>query len=150
MPGSYITFTDATGAATLSNGMTAIAGGVGSRFVSWNSDSNPFGPEKNALGTGQLYKFTFRTDYTASFEIQDIPNSSVTIIDRFLAWLRAGGQVHVYTGDNAAREYATCCLAPGARVTKRMFNNQDITWAVSMTLLNVASTPVPMTCIYDA
>lgn len=150
MAGSFITFTDGSGAAQLDNGTTAIAGGVGSRFTNWTSLSTPVGPAKNALGTGQLIMFQFRVDYKASFDLVDIPNANVTILDRLIAWLMAGGTVSVTCGDTLGAVYATCCLAPGTTPTKRLYNKNDITWALSLTLLNIAGSPVPMTCIYQS
>jgi hypothetical protein len=148
MSGAHINWTDGAGAAQLDNGLTASAGGVGSQFKNWVSDSNPVGPEVNALGTGALTKFVFRTDYTASFDLTDIPNANTTLIDRLIAWLRAGGTVSVTCGDTTSAVYATCCLAPGAKIAKKMDNKNDITWTVSLSLLNIAASPVPMTCIY--
>ena len=130
--------------------MTAIAAGVGSHFKNWTSDSDIIGPEANALGTGALTKFAFRTDYTASFELTDIPNANTTILDRLMAWLRGGGTVSVTTGDSLGSAYATCCLAPGAKVSKKMDNKNDITWTLSVKLLNIAGSPIPMTCIYSS
>lgn len=150
MAGSFITFTDSTGAAQLDNGTTGVAGGVGSRFASWVSQSLPIGDARTALGTGQRYLFQFRIDYVAAFEMQDIPNANVLILDRLIAHLLSGGQVSVTTGDAGARVYATCCLAEGATPVKRLFNRREITWALAVTLVNVATPPVPMTCLYTS
>lgn len=147
---AFISFTDGIGAAQLDNGMTASQIADGSHFKNWVSDSDPIGPEVNNLGTGILTKFVFRTDYTASFDLTDIPNSKTTIIDRLFAWLRAGGTVSVTTGDSLGSVYATCCLAPGAKPVKKMDNKSDITWTVSLKLLNAAVSPVPMTCQYNS
>lgn len=145
---AFISFTDGIGAAQLDNGYTAVAAGVGSHFKSWTSDSLSVGPEVNALGTGALTKFVFRTDYVASFELTDIPNANTTILDRLIAWLRGGGVVSVTCGDTLGSVYGTCCLAPGAKVTKKMDNKNDITWTLTVTLLNVAGSPGPMICVY--
>lgn len=142
----YITFTDATGAAQLDNGLTGVAGGVGSRFVGWKSDSTPIGDAKEALGTGQRFMFQFRVDYTAEFEVQDIPNANTSTLDRLIAHLLGGGVVAVYTGDSAARSYTNCCLAPGSTPSKRMFSREDITWALQLRLLNLSA--APMLCLY--
>ncbi len=148
MASAHINFTDGIGTAQLDNGLTAIADGSGSHFVNWTSNPDVVGPEKNALGTGQLAKFVFRTDYTASFELQEIPNANAVILDRLIAWLRGGGTVSVTCGDTTSAVYATCCLAPGTKVAKKMFDKTNLTWSLSVTLLNVAVSPVPMTCIY--
>lgn len=149
MAGSFLTFNDGV-SSQLDNGMTAVAGGVGSRFVGWSSESTPIGPAKTSLGTGERYMFVFRTDYRATFELQDIPNANVAILDRLILHLLKGGQVSVTTGDSSGNVYATCCLAEGALPAKRMFNRREITWALSLTLVNVAGSPVPMTCLYSS
>lgn len=148
MPGAYVSFTDSTGAAQLDNGTTGIAGGAGSRFAGWTSSQRPVGPSRNALGTGALYNFSFRTDYRAKFVVHDIPNSYTTIIDRLIGWLLAGGTVAVYTGDTAAHSYTNCCLAPGSEPTKELVSAQDIYWNVTLELLNLSG--APMTCLYSS
>ena len=148
MAGSFITFTDGVGSAQLDNGMTAIAAGVGSRFVGWKSESKPVGDMTNALGTGAAAAFIFRTDYIATFEMQEIPNANVAILDRLVAWLLSGGTVSVTCGDTTSAVYATCCLAEGTKPQKKMFDKNAITWALSLTLVNIAVSPSPMTCIY--
>lgn len=150
MAGAHINFTDAIGAAQLDNGMTAVAGGYGSQFIGWLSESKPIGPMKSALGTGAAAAFIFRTDYVASFELQEIPNASVAILDRLMAWLLAGGVVSVTCGDSTSAVYATCCLAEGTKPAKRMFDRKSITWALKLTLVNIAGSPAPMTCIYNS
>jgi hypothetical protein len=150
MAGAHINFTDGIGSAQLDNGMTAVAGGYGSQFVGWMSESKPVGPIKAALGTGAAAAFIFRTDYLATFELQEIPNANVAILDRLMAWLSAGGTVSVTCGDSTSAVYATCCLAESTKPAKRMFDKQSITWALKLTLVNIAVSPVPMTCIYNS
>jgi hypothetical protein len=150
MAGAHINFTDSGGAAQLDNGMTGVAGGYGSQFVGWSSKPNPVGPIKSALGTGAAAAFIFRTDYTATFELQEIPNANVAILDRLIAWLLSGGTVSVTCGDSTSAVYATCCLAEGMKPEKRMFDRNNLTWALKLTLVNIAGSPVPMTCIYNS
>ncbi len=147
MSGSFISFTDGIGAAQLDNGTTAIAGAVGSRFMNWVSESIPVGVAKTALGTGQRSMFIFRTDYVATFDLQDIPNANVTILDRLVAWLLAGNTCVVTCNDSTSGVY-TCGLAEGATPSKKMFNKIDQTWALTLKLVNVGGSPAPMTCIY--
>jgi hypothetical protein len=148
--GSYLTFTDSGGAAQLDNGMTAIAGGVGSRFRNWTSESIPIGVDKTCLGTGQRVMFVFRTDYKATFEMEEIPNANVAILDRLIAWLLLGNACAVYTGDSSNNSYATCGLAEGAKPAKAMFDKNNITWKLTLSLVNLAGSPSAMTCIYSS
>lgn len=148
MAGAKIDFTDGIGATSLDNGMGAVAGAVGARFANWVSESTPIGAARTALGTGARAMFTFRTDYTATFELQDIPNANVTIVDRLIAWLLAGGTVSVTCADSGGAVFATCGLAEGSTPKKTMFNKTDQTWAVSLKLVNLAASPAAMTCVY--
>jgi len=148
MSGSTLNFTDGIGAAQLDNGMTGVAGGYGSHFVNWTSETTPSGDAKYALATGQRVMFTFRTDYTAEFELQEIPNANTAILDRLIAWLLSGGQVSVTCGDSTSAVYATCGLAEGSTPQKKLFDNINMTWSVKMKLVNLAGSPVPMTALY--
>ena len=150
MAGAHINWVDGIGSAQLDNGMTAIAGGYGSQFVGWKSESKPVGPITNALGTGAAAAFIFRTDYVATFELQEIPNANVALLDRLVAFLLSGGVVSVTCGDSTGAVFATCCLAEGAKPAKKMFDKNAITWALSVTLVNIAVSPAPMTCIYNS
>lgn len=145
---AYISFTDGIGSAQLDNGTTAVAGGYGSHFVNWTSESTPIGVAKNALATGQRVMFTFRTDYTAEFELQEIPNANTTILDRLIAWLLSGGQVSVTCGDSTSAVYATCGLAEGATPVKKLFDKVNMTWSLKLKLVNLAGSPGPMTALY--
>ena len=146
--GSYLTFNDGAGA-QLDNGTTTIAGGVGSRFIGWTSESTPIGDTKTALGTGIPFAFIFRTDFTATFEIQDIPNANVPILDRLMAWLLRGGVVSVTVDDiGGPHVYASCYLAEGAKPAKKLFNKNDLTWSLALKLVNSAG--APMTCLYSS
>lgn len=144
----FVSFTDSIGAAQLDNGMTAIAGGVGSRFRNWISRTIPIGVEGTSLGTGARSTFVFRTDYMASFQMQDIPNANVAKLDRLIAFLLKGGLVNVDTGDSGGNAYASCCLAEGTTPEKTLFNGNDITWQLSVTLVNLSA--APMTCLYSS
>jgi hypothetical protein len=142
-----ITFNDGT-SATLDNGMTGVAGGVGSRFADWTPFQRPVGPAVTALGTGARYQFAFRTDYGASFTMNDIPNSSMSVMLRLQAHLLGGGTVSVATGDSASRTYATCCLAPDGAVDITLQDKVELRYSMSFALINIAASPGAMLCIY--
>lgn len=143
-----ITFNDGT-SATLDNGTTAIGGGEGSRFADWTPFQRPIGPAVTALGTGARYQYAFRTDYGASFSMNDIPNTSMSTMLRCQAHLLGGGTVSVATGDNASRTYATCCLAPDGDVSITLQDKNVLLYSMSFSLINIAGSPSAMLCIYD-
>ena len=145
----YITFTDGTGAAQLDNGLRAIAGGVASRAANWVPDTKVVGAVETGLGTGQRFMFPFRTDYLASFDVPELPNSMLSIALRLKAWLEAGNTCHVYTEDSGARDYATCGLAEGASVTLKCTDKVQFLWTLSLTIVNLAGSPTAMLCLYD-
>jgi hypothetical protein len=143
-----ITFNDGT-SATLDNGTTGMSGGLGSRFADWTPFQRPIGAAAVSLGTGARSMFTFRTDYGASFTMNDIPNTSMDTMLRCQAHLLGGGTVSVATGDNASRTYATCCLAPDGDVSITLQDKTALLYSMSFTLINIAGSPSAMLCIYD-
>lgn len=141
---SKIDWTDAVGVASLSNGLPVPL----DRLASWNPKAKPIGPAERAVGTGSLFTFTFRTDYTASFEIRNIPNSSMALMLRLQEHLLKGGQVSLTTGDSLSSVYPTCELAPDTEPTITPSDSRELRFVFAVTLLNVAATPVRMICQY--
>ena len=147
----YIIFNDGV-STQLDNGTTLIAGGAGARFADWTPFQRPIGPTAISLGTGVRSMFTFRTDYGASFTMNDIPNTSMATMLRLQAHLLGGGQVAVYTQDSLTptpRNYPTCCLAPNGDVSITLQDRNVLLYSMSFTLINVAGSPSAMLCIYD-
>lgn len=138
---SKIDFNDGA-AATLSNSLAVPL----DRFSGWKPSSPPIGPSENALGTGELFVFAFRTDHMASFEIREIPNTQMAIMLRLERHLLGGGAVSVTTGDASGRTYANCKLAPGTKPSIQLSNAQELLYTFGVTVLNVAA--ADMICIY--
>ena len=143
-----ITFTDGTGAATLDNGFSAVANAVACRFSNWVPITTPIGTRVQSLGTGQTSMFAFRTDYGASFELREIQGDNIAVAARLRAWLLGGGQCAVYTDDSAGATYLTCGLMPGTEPALTQQDPTELTYALSLSLINLAGSPVPMTCKY--
>lgn len=144
---AYITFTDGGGAVTFSNGLGSIAGGTAGRFRGWTPTQMPVGPAVTALGTGRRYQFAFRTDYGASFAIEEVPVTSLPDALRLQAHLLGGGTVAVYTTDAASRTYSSCCLAPDATVGIEMTDPALLLYTVRLSLINLGGTQ--MLCDYS-
>lgn len=144
-----ISFNDGT-ALVLDNGLTSVASGVGSRFANWVPITVPYGPSRDALGTGQRYMFKFRTDYGASFEIREIPIANAYIADRLRTHLLNGGTCAVTTGDSSSRTYATCGLMPGTTPEISQQNPNDITFSMRLSLIDLSASPQQMRCEYTA
>jgi hypothetical protein len=141
-----ISFNDGV-AATLDNGLTAIAGGAASRFANWTPFTRRVGPSATSLATGARTMFTFRTDYGASFEMREIPASAMSVVLRLKRHLENGGTVTVTTGDSAARTYATCGLAPDAALGLTMTDPVQLTYTLSIALINLGAAS-DMLCEY--
>lgn len=149
-----ISFTDslgvtgAAGTVTLDNGTTGMSLGVGSRFADWIPFQRPIGPRAVSLGTGVPTQFRFRTDYGASFAMNDIPNTSMTAMLRTQDWLLRGNAVTVATGDSGSpsRTY-TAYLAPEGDVQISLQDKAVLLYSMTFVLIN--STAAPMLCIYD-
>lgn len=141
-----ITFTDTTGTATLDNGLTSAAGGVGSRFASWTPFTRRIGERAVALGTGATYSFTFRIDYGASFTMRDIENSSQETAMRLMRHLQGGGVVTVTTADSSARTYTNCSIDPDSTTALAFQDATYLTYTLDLSLINLSG--ADMLCIY--
>jgi len=141
-----ITFNDGA-AATLDNGLTAIAAGVASRFSSWLPFTRRVGAAATNLATGARAMFTFRVEYGATFELREIPASALLVCLRLKRHLENGGTCTVTTGDTAARSYATCGLAPDAGVGLTVADSAQPTYTLSLSLINLGAAS-DMLCEY--
>lgn len=142
-----ILFNDGT-AATLDNGTTGVAGGVGSRFASWTPFTRRIGDTAVALATGARHMFTFRIDYGATLEMRDIPAASQATALRLIRHLQGGGTCSVATGDNASRTYTTCGLDPQGDVSLDFQDATFLTYTLTVSLVNLASPGADMLCDY--
>lgn len=140
-----ITFNDGT-SATLSNGLTAIAGGLGSRFSAWTPFQLPVGPTAVALGTGRVTRFVFRVDYGASFSMREIPNTSFATMLRLQAHMMAGGIITVTTDDAASRTYNNCAIAPESEVTIEQQDATALLYQINFRVINLSA--AQMICEY--
>lgn len=141
-----ITFNDGT-SATLDNGTTGVAGGVGSRFASWTPFTRRVGERAVTLATGASFDFTFRIDYGATFQMRDIPNVNTPIALRLLRHLQGGGTCTVTTGDADNRVYTTCSIDPNGDVTLEFQDATFLTYSMSFSLINLGG--ADMLCRYD-
>jgi hypothetical protein len=122
---------------TLTNGYTGIADGVASRFANYLPFTNRVGDTAIALGTGARTMFTFRIDYGASFEMREIPNTSLDVALALLRHLQNGGVVSVDVGDGVNGPYTNCVLAPDGNVTLAMQDNVELTYTLSVSVINL-------------
>lgn len=147
-----IAFTDGIGAATLTNVLPSGA----ARFSNWVPTTKPVGATAVRQSDGATTMFVFRTDYGATFDFEHLPVKTiggvraVDIAARLVAWLMQGGTCAVNTGDVEANSYATCGVMPGSTPTLRLADRKTLEYTLSLSLINLAGSPVPMLCHYRA
>ena len=138
---AYLAFTDSTGAATLNNGRTAPA----NRFKDWTPDAEPIHDIAIPPSTGLIQRWLYRTDYFASFEVDKLPTSMLSVAVRLKLHLLGGGSVTVETGDSSDTAY-TCTLRPGT-VPEIVFSDPArLRYSMRLSLKN--SSAAAMTCTY--
>jgi hypothetical protein len=137
-----IAFTDGTGAATLTNGLTAPA----DRFGNWTPDIALIGPSEVATGTGVTSMWAFRTDYVVSFELDKLPASTQAVALRLKAHLLGGGTCTVTTGDTGGNTY-TCRLRPGTSPTITFSDRKRLRYTLALELKNTSA--APLLCEYS-
>jgi hypothetical protein len=93
--------------------------------------------------------FTFRIDYGATFEMRDIPNTSVATALSLIRWMQNGGVVRVNTQDgNVAHDYTNCVLSPDAMPTLTMTDATELRYTLSLSVINLSG--ADMLCEYTA
>lgn len=143
---AYITFTDTTGAATLTPYPDA-GNTAGQRFRNWRPFQRSVGEGAWALGDGKRYQFSFRDDYGAEFEVPGIPGDDLGVALRLQRHLLWGGTCNVYTVDADGNAYTNCCLAPDADIEGPALDERD-TYEFVLTLRLITLEAVPMICRY--
>ena len=138
-----ITFTDGTGAVTLSNTLSTAA----SRFSQWVPDVERISDRKVALGTGVTYEYLYRQDYTASFAIEHIPLTELSKVARFKAWALAGNTFNVNTQDKTNATYL-CRIKPGTVPQLEMEDRTLLEYRLSVEVISAASPQVFLACSY--
>lgn len=138
-----ITFTDSTGAATLTNGRS----GPGSRFSNWVPTVRRVADRRFALGTGIAYEYLFREDFAATFAIEGIPAADLEVVARFTRYAQQGNTFTVNTTDNANRVY-TCRMAEDATFDLSMSDATFLEYTLTVSVYNASSPKVFMRCEY--
>lgn len=140
-----ITFTDGIGTATITQ---ADDGMPTSRFNNWRPNPMPIGEAAHGLGDGFLYRFKHRSDYRASFEMPRIKATDEDIVQRFKMHAEEGGVFTVTTDDSESNEYTECQRAPDSEIEFELSDVELLEYTLRLTVLNVATSPVPLRCVY--
>lgn len=131
---SSLTWTDATGTATLDNGKAA----PGDRFADWTASRRPIGPEAVQVSTGRIYRTEYRRDDLISFEVRHIPESEMSLMARLQYHLLKGGEVTLAGDRELAADFATCIVAPGTEPDYSQSDAQLREYTFSVSLKAVA------------
>jgi len=131
---------------TLDNGYTIVGNGYASRFANYTPFTKRIGDTAIALGTGARTMFTFRIDYGASFEMREIPNTSLSTALALIRHLQNGGIVTVDVADGVNSPYTNCVLAPDGDVTLALQDSIDLTYTLSLSVINLSA--ADMLCAY--
>ena len=114
-----------------------------SRLNAFEPSAKVVGQRRTLLGTGAPRVWAYRTDYVATFEIRDIPNSALADCVALSEHLQNGGVVTVTPDDTLAVSYDNCVLAPGAEApTPKLTDPQAMRYRLEFTLLNLDGTPL--------
>lgn len=139
-----ITWIDATGSATLSNGKPAPA----NRLNAWTPQRLPIGPSATGLGTGRIYHFEFRTDDIAQFLIDAIPgtDANMLMMMRLQAHLIKGGIIQLdYGSVPKGALFAYASLAPETRPEIQFSDRDNLEYSFAVTLKSVPASDLAET-----
>lgn len=144
-----IQWTDAEGAASLSNDLPAEL--PGSRLQNFRPRRPHIGDVDHALGDRVRYAFTFGEQPGCTFELQHLPAAKMALMDRLARHVAGGGVVQVTTDDSADRVYPTCQLAEGAEPPEPVLSDSvHLEYTMSFALVDVrGAAATPMLCVYE-
>lgn len=128
------------------------------RLKSFHPDPAPIGDAANAVANEQLYRFRTSTRYGCSFEMHGLRMGGFTASSSFatplsiatelkLALLN-GSTCALFTEDADGNSYATCGLMPGTVPEIFLVNRRTMEYGLRLSLINLATTPVPMVAHY--
>ena len=137
MPNPSIAFNDGSGTTTITSPVP--------RLGNWTPLATPIGPNAVALGSGIAEQWAHRTDYGASFELANVPASSLADLQRLRLWLLNGNTMTVSTNDLAARSY-TVQLKEGSAAPSWVLDRALLEYTVSFEVVNTSA--APLTCVY--
>ena len=137
MANPSISFNDGSGTTTITS--------LTPRLGNWTPLVTPIGPNAVALGSGVAEQWTHRTDYGASFEMANVPASSLADLQRLRLWLVNGGTMTVATNDLTANSY-TVQLKEASATPSWTLDRALLEYTVTFEVVNTSA--APMTCIY--
>lgn len=137
MANPSISFNDGSGATTITS--------LTPRLGNWTPMVVRVGPNAVALGSGIAEQWKYRDDYGASFEMANVPASSLADLQRLRLWLVNGGTMTVATNDLSANSY-TVQLKEASTTPSWTLDRALLEYTVSFEVVNTSA--APMTCIY--
>lgn len=139
-----LAWTDGISAATLTNGKT----GGGERFTSWCPTHDDSGPGAAELGSRQRHFFSLGESYGATFALEHIPATSMSLMTRLRRHLLFGGTVTVDPDDGTNGPY-DCCLAPNADVPRpEMMDRELVEYRMTFDVIRNDNVQAALECWY--
>ena len=112
------------------------------RLNSFEPDVTPVGQVRELLANGDTRMWLYRTDYTATFEIRDIPNSSLALCLALKLHLMSGGTVSLVTDDTQNNVYPNCGRAPGTTIERPKLDPVTMRYSMTLALRNRDNAPL--------
>lgn len=119
-------------------------------FNRWKPTPDPIGEEAFAIGDGRGYKWEERTDYLVSVEFPNIDHTDESLLQEFLEWANTFGIFSIDTADIEDNSYEECQVAPNTHATISDPDSETLEYTLSMTILNIAASPVPFRRVMNA
>ncbi len=113
------------------------------RFNGFEPRAAVVGPRRVLLANGAPPVYRFRDEFTAAFELRDLPNSALPTCLALALHLSGGGTVTVTTGDADGRVYPNCALAPDAEPPQPTLSEPtSLRYTMAFELVNLDGTPL--------
>lgn len=128
---------------------TLVVVGAEGKFNGWKIQPMGIGERSVSVGDGLTHVWTHRTDYGVSFRFS-VLESDQSLLSEFLEWANLGRIFAIDTGDAEDNTYEECCIAPHTLFEAGEPDPDTLDIPVVGSVINAATSPVPMRQIIDA
>ena|SRR5687768_5113409 len=137
-----ISFNDGSGVQTITPSSTV------NRLNKWRPRPQSIGERAIAVGDGAGYHWAHRTDYGASFELPNIPNTSEAVLQAFLLHANAFGLFTITSADSESNTYTACQIAPGTFMELSDPDPETLEYTLYGQVINLSASPAPLRVVY--
>lgn len=123
------------------------------RFAGWTPIEAPQGEAGHAQDTGARTMSRTSWRYGANFALPGLGmgvavGSPLDLADRLIGHLLKGGRCQVIPEDAEGSDYATCGIMPDSTPALVLTDPTNLQYTLSLSVINVATSPVPMNAYY--